>query len=240
MRKFFGLFVFGLVVASVAAGQTNPTPHDLSSSAYSFSNWPASSAAGTYPPSMMFHVHDIASGTLTTPMTGNWPCAYNLTSRSRFLGDNADGFSFLNTSSGNNGTCTGTGSNYAGAAVLAVDMTGRQDLTVSWTGGLVTQGDGSPTPRRWAVRLQYRVGVSGGFTDVAGPVEYDSAGKSPGHAQTFGPVVLPSECDNQAVVQLRWIYVEVAVNSGGTRPRIRVDEINVSSSVLDVSGWSQY
>jgi hypothetical protein len=50
--------------------------------------------------------------------------------------------------------------------------------------------------------------------------------------QVVGPTTLPAVCENVSNVQLRWIYFQIAPGNGGTRPRMSVDEINVTSTVI--------
>lgn len=124
------------------------------------------------------------------------------------LGTN--GFSWRNTGSPAGGL---------GAAVLALNTTGLSNIRVSWTGGTVD----IQNERQYRIRLQYRVGTSGSFTDVPGPVEYTSA--TIGHSQDFGPTLLPVTVNNQPVVQLRWKYYYVS--GSGNRPQLRVGNILV-------------
>lgn len=150
------------------------------------------------------------------------------------MGKGTSGFSFVNTGSSQYNNCSsGTaGSRFTGSAVLAVNSTGRQDIQVTWTGGTVTVGDGSPTPRQCRIQLQYRIGTTGNFTSVSG-AEYIST--TAGNSSTVGPYTLPSSCDDQPIVQIRWVYYLSAVNNGGTRPELRVDDITVSSTPISAA-----
>jgi len=163
---------------------------------------------------MMFHVTSSQDPTLSTPITGNYTTAYNQTSGTRINGLGANGFSFVNT---------GT-SGVLGAAVVGLNTTGRQDIKVSFTAGTVSPG--APPNRIYKIRLQYRIGTSGAWTDVPGPVEY-SVGTA-GASQAFGPTTLPAECNNQASLFLRWKYY--FESGSGSRPELRLDEISVTSS----------
>lgn len=210
--------LFGSISAVVFA-QTSPTPFDLSTGDFSMAAWPAASASSTYPPNMAFHRSGTQDPGLGIEMTADYVDLYNKTSGSRINGLGDNGISFVNT---------GTSGNI-GAAVAAMNTTGRANIGVTFTCQLLTQGDGSPTPREYAVRLQYRVGAGGTWTDVPGPAEYSSAGKAVNHQSTIGPVYLPIEANNQAAVYLRWKFYSVAANSGGQRPQIRLDDIFVTS-----------
>lgn len=199
--------------------QTNPTPFDLTTGNFSFAAWPAASTAGTFPANMAFHRSATQDPGLAIDMTTDYVGTYNGTSGARINGLDANGVSFVNTSSSGN----------IGAAVAAVNTLGRANVKVTFTCQLLAQGDGNPTPREYAIRLQYRVGTTGTWTDAPGPAEYSSAGKAVNHVQTIGPIDLPIAVNNQAVVQLRWKFYSAAANSGGTRPSIRLDDISVTS-----------
>jgi len=180
---------------------------------------------------MYFHY---VSANQTTAFTGegnlNYDCSYDKTTRPRINGLGDSGFSFITTSSSQYNNCSsGTAANrFTGAAVLGLNTTGRTSIQVTWTGGTVVAGDGTPTPRQWKIRLQYRVGATGSYSDVPGPVEYTSS--TAGNSSIIGATTLPVGCENQTAVFLRWIYFESAANNGGSRPELRVDEISVTSS----------
>jgi hypothetical protein len=217
MRKLltFSLLIMAISIYSIRVmGQTMPSLKDLSSSDYSFTSWASTAPAGTYPENMYFHRTSTQDPGLSIEMTSNYTSAYNSTSGTRINGMDDDGITFVNTSTNGN----------LGAAVLGLNTSGRTNIQVSWLGGTHTQTDGT---RVYAIRLQYRIG-SGSWTDVPGPVEYSSSGQSAGHSQNFGPTTLPSSCDNQPAVYLRWKYY--SVSGSGNRPELRLDDISVTSS----------
>jgi hypothetical protein len=113
---------------------------------------------------------------------------------------------------------------------LAVNTTGVTGVAViydvmtirnPWNGGANT--------RISASSLQYRVGTSGDFTTLAG-LEYQNntttqtgAVTTPQNLQSKS-VLLPAACDNQAVVQLRWLARDVS--GAGARPSFAVDNVH--------------
>lgn len=205
-----------------------PLAHDLSTGAYSFTEWDNASVAYTYPANMRLWRSSTDQVQLTQQPEGNYEGAYNLTSASRINGLNADGLSFIATGS--------TGAGYPLGAVVGVNTLGKENIEVSWLGGLVTQGAGTPLPREFGLRLQYQVGQSSDWTDVNGPIEYLSVGQVDGHSENFGPTVLPASCNNQSEVYLRWVYHFIAANDGGSRPNIRLDEITIDGTdIIDPS-----
>ncbi len=204
-----------------AADPRVPAPHSLASGSYTFTEWPAASAAGTYPPHMVFQQTAQADPALATELESLWTLPYNIESRSRINGLDAAGVSFINT--GNTQEAPEAG--FLGSAVVALDTRHRAQVAVTWTGGTV-----APNNRIYALRLQYRLGDTGPFTDVldalGAPVEYQRA--TTGHSATLGPVTLPAATWDQPYVQLRWKYHAVSGTSGA-RPQLRLDDILVTS-----------
>lgn len=223
------VLLFVLAVFYTGLSQTNPTPYDLGSGNYQFDNWSSSSAAGTYPSSMIFHTTQTLDVNLNGVFDADWTAAYNLASGARFNGLNADGIGFVNT-----GTKI-SGQGYIGQAVLAINTTDRTQIKVDWVGGFVNIAGTSS--RQYALRMQYRVGTTGNWNDL-----YDGNGNlaeykntnyltmgtgTPADSKNFS-VILPSECDNQSNVQIRWIYYQIPGGSGN-RPQYRLDDVVVST-----------
>lgn len=208
---------------SALADATFHVAHPLiAAGPYVFSQWPVGAAAGSYPPAMRMFQADLVDPSLSTPMDAPWLLPYNLTSRSRINGLDADGIGFINTGSVQNLP----GAGFAGAAVVALDTSGAQDIRVTWTGGTV-----APNDRDYGIRLQYRVGGSGDYIDVPGPgggaVEY-LRNAAAGHSQVIGPVTLPAAAENQPLVELRWKYYFRSGESGA-RAQLRLDDIQITA-----------
>jgi len=223
---------FGILVK----GQTNPLPFDLSTGSYEFTSWDSLSPAGSFPPNMAFHyVAANQTSPFYTDGSFDFNCSYKKSKRSRINGFMNQGIGIVTTSSSQYNNCdAGTAeSRFMGAIVLALNTIGRSIISVSWKSETLIPGDGSPTePRVWNLRLQYRVGNTGLYTDIPGPVEFVSS-VSPGDSVQFGPITLPFECHNLPVVQLRWIYFESDAGVvGGSRPELRLDDIKVTSEEL--------
>ncbi|MCX6154900.1 MAG: immunoglobulin domain-containing protein [Candidatus Kapabacteria bacterium] len=224
------------LAATFAYAQTSPAAYNLAGGDYSLTAWDATfNPAGTYPPSMRFHVMNTLDPTLTYNTTGDYVAAYNLSSATRIKGLGTSGFSFLGTST----KITGSVNDFLGAAVLSLNTSGRVNVVVNWTAGYVPLASASGY-REFHLRLQYRVGTAGNFTDLldnfGSPVEYNYnlyAGADPNnpyqtiaHNQTF-TTPLPYTLENLPVVELRWKYYYVT--GFGSRPEIRMDDISVTS-----------
>jgi len=223
-----------LVIGSKTMAQTNPLPYNLATGTYHFTSWDSISPAGTFPENMIFQfVPQNHIGPFYSDSASDYNCGYDMTKRPRVNGYMDKGVGILTTSSSQYNDCnSGSASQrYMGTALLSLNSAGRANIKVQWKSETLVPGDGngSPTtPRIWNLRLQYRLGTSGNFTDIPGPVEFVS-GLSTGDSITIGPTTLPNECNNAPVVQLRWIYFESSAGSGGTRPRLRLDDIAVQS-----------
>ncbi len=113
---------------------------------------------------------------------------------------------------------------------LAINTTGLTNISVSFLAATQRQ---VATERIGAIGLQYRIGTSGVFTNVADS-EYQNPGGTNNTSGTgsLSPqtinVTLPSACNNESVVQLRWVYREIS-GSGG-RPSFSIDDISITGT----------
>jgi hypothetical protein len=203
-----------------------PPPFDLRTGPYLFTRWDASAPARTYPPHTVFlqtATNAPPDPGLTVEYTNHWLLPYHRTNRSRILGLGDDGLAFLNTSDPQS-----DGGGYLGAAVLALNTTGKTNLDVAWRGGTVAANS-----RAYAIRLQARVGPTNTFTDVldaqGSPVEYVRNAFA-GHSEVIGPVALPRALLNQPYVQLRWKYYWRA-GGNGARDALRLDDIVIGDGL---------
>ncbi len=189
---------------------------------YALSRWNANEPAGTAPPNMRFFQSDQQDPVLASPMDQPWTQPFKLTDRSRINGLGLPGIGFINTGSPQ----LTPGAGYVGAAVLALDTRGSQDIRVRWTGGTV-----APNDRDHGIRLQYRIGNTTSFLDVPGPggapIEYLRSANA-GHSTVLGPHSLPAAADNQPLVEVRWKYY-FRSGTSGARAQLRLDEIQVSA-----------
>jgi hypothetical protein len=233
MRALLFSSIFFLF-ASCLFAQTNPTPYPLSTGNYQFKQWDSLAFAGTYPANMIFqHVPSNRLGPFYNDSASDYSCPYNMSKRPRINGYMSKGIGILTTSSSQYNDCNSGNAEkrFMGSVLLALNSTNRANLKVQWKSETLVPGDGNgtpATPRIWNLRLQYRLGSTGNFQDVPGPVEF-VATTSTGDSTIIGPVTLPAECNNKPLVQLRWIYFESSAGSGGTRPRLRFDDLNIAS-----------
>jgi hypothetical protein len=109
-----------------------------------------------------------------------------------------------------------------GSILLNLITTNRQDIAVEWTVRDITTDANTNY-----VELQYRIGGVGNFVDLSGDL-YESGNTPSG---TVFNLTLPAVANNEALVQIRWIYYEIG---SGTTDRLAVDDVTVSSSPLPV------
>ena len=231
MKKFSLLFL--LFITTTIFAQTNPSAYNLGSGNYILNSWSATAPAGTYPPNMLFQMTADPTGASYNNLSAvatDYNCAYNLASRNRVNGQNANGVSFIATGSGLWDICssgTVSAARFAGTAILGVNSTGITGINVTWTGRTLSVGDGS-VPRVFAIQLQYRLGATGNFTNVPGAVYTNGAAGSSAVVTS----TLPAACENRTDLFLRWVYYQsntATAGISGTRPEIALDDITVGT-----------
>jgi hypothetical protein len=212
----------------------NPEPFVLAESndGYMFTEWSSEEAEYVFPPHMVFQQTRMTDPGLSDDMTDPYHVPesdiapddaaflgfpYKLTTRTRMNGLDERGISFINTGRGRD----------LGAALLALDTRGVSEATISFTAGTER-----PNSRIYALRLQYRLGLTGSWVDVeddGNHVEYVRSA-SEGHEQDF-VVDMPLAAMNQPYVQLRWKYYFMGSPTSGARAMLRLDDIVVKKKV---------
>ena len=198
------------------------------SPAYTFEQWPMDAEAGSFPEHMAFVYMDEHDPGLRAGISGFTSGIYDLNERTRINGHNHDGFSFINT--GNEEGNPGYPGTRLGGALLALNTANASNIQINWEGMTVT-----PNSRVYALRLQYRIGDEGPFTDVrddqGDPVEYQRNPQE-GHHEWTGPVMLPEEAEDKGYVQLLWRYYytgERLSEESGARDQLAVRNITIEA-----------
>ncbi|MCG9792549.1 T9SS type A sorting domain-containing protein [Flavobacterium algicola] len=114
---------------------------------------------------------------------------------------------------------------------FAFSSVGKNAIQVQYDAMTIRNPASGSSTRINELILQYRVGTENSFVSIAETAytntldsQTGSGVTTPQNPQTF-KVTLPSECDNQSVVQLRWISRQ---NSGsGSRPSFAIDNISI-------------
>ena len=207
----------------------NPTAHVLANAAYTFGEWETNEPAFSYPTNMLFlqsakndpglndellYAYMIPAADAALPEDAEYP--YAASSRTRINGLGTNGIAFINTGRGRD----------VGGALVALDTRGVAEAPVTWLGGTVL-----PNKRIYAIRLQYRVGATGAFTDVLDdngqPVEYLRS-ETVDHSATLGPVSLPAAALEQEYMQVLWRYYYQTEGSGA-RAQLRLDDLMIAN-----------
>lgn len=122
---------------------------------------------------------------------------------------------------------------------LAINTTGVFNVAVVFDVMTIRNPfDGSANTRINQVDLQYRVGISGTFTSVSGitngiyqnnTTNQITAVTTPQNSSTK-TLTLPVACNNQSVIQLRWVQRDFS--GVGSRPGFAFDNISICSTTL--------
>ena len=217
MKKYL-LLILGIFLYSFSIiAQTNPSAQNIP---YTFT-----SMTGALPAGMAIHRFGTSTGSiptsrLVTPGNGDLPFG-SAGNSGGWHNHGADGVGLL-----------ASGSQAAGAIVVAINTLGKSNIEVSWLCRTMLQ----QASRDNSIALQYRVGTSGNYINVGTASTYSSAGNADGHASPIFSETLPSGAENQAVVQIRWIYWESA-GSAGSRDKIAIDQITIGEAVPMPVRW---
>jgi hypothetical protein len=195
-----------------------PVAYDMEACSYIFTNWPSNSLAGSTPRNMKFVYFSNEDPGVASNIGGFTNGGFGSTSRTRIIGNNLKGFSFINTGSS---AQEGYVASKLGGALLAFETTNLDSLKISWKGRTL-----QANPRKYAIRLQYRVGDIQNFSDFSPVVEYPG-GSIVGDSTTLYDIHLPSEALNKPYVQLLWRYYYTGIGADGSRDELGVDDIEI-------------
>jgi len=216
----FILFLIGFITLSSISlegwGQTNPTAQNIP---YSQNFASLTGSAPVYPAGIQGWTVAGSLGVAYSTAAPNGNQAITVvtnTSTTGHVGDFIGKIGILSTGSAIKAIC------------LAINTTGFTSINVSFDA--MTQR--TENTRQNELGLQYRIGTSGTFTNVSctyqnqmnptnttGTTSVNIVAKS---------IVLPAACENQAVVQLRWIIRDVS--GSGNRPGFGIDNISITGT----------
>lgn len=224
---------FCLLFAISAFGQTNPAPQTVPYS-QDFSSFNGSSTA--YPAGWQGGIVSAntpsSTGRTGAPTADKTISGGTASSTTNGIYDYNGKIGFLSNSSADN------------VIMLAVNTTGSSNVGVSFDAMTIRNTHNGTTDIILGLVLQYRVGTSGSFTNLTySMTEYQNAPNSQQISGTTGQNIkvsinatLPVACDNQAIVQIRWIYrtVSSTVTTDG-RPTMAIDNVYVGLSTGAIS-----
>ncbi len=233
MKEIHSLLVaviVSLLLPIVTVAQTDPAPQALP---YSQNFSALAHASPTYPTGWQ-------GWEITGPLAGSFilaaPALDLLMIPSATAVNAADGcYNF----DGKIGMYSTTGGDVS-TLVSAYNTTANFNIRVKFSISTIRNPyDGGVNTIRQAVELQYRVGIAGPFTSIPGGLyetPNDSVYRNNNTTQIIGTialfeknysVLLPPACENQPIVQLRWV---VRSESGsGSDPSFALDNISVAS-----------
>jgi hypothetical protein len=218
------LTAFFIVLGFSVSAQTNPEPQqipysqDFESLVHSSTNYPSGwqgwLLGGGIKPNFV-----------TTPATSDEPINPNV-----HAGNNIGGVHNYNQKLGL--LATGTKNP---ALVLAIATTGQSNVKVYYDIMTIRNPyNGDTQTKINEVTLQYRIGTSGDFVTLTG-IEYQNNTQTHTVNQSTDPqnlqirsLSLPSVCDNQPNVQLRWLVRELG--GTGNRPGFAIDNVVICAN----------
>ncbi|CAL1516564.1 T9SS-dependent choice-of-anchor J family protein [Chitinophaga sp. MM2321] len=152
-----------------------------------------------------------------------------------------------------NGSASSTGNgvyNYSGktgflnsgsadnALVLALNTSGQLNVTISYDVMTIRNPyDSTSNTRINEVILQYRIGDTGSFINIGETAYQNNLVKQTGSGITLPQntvnksTMLPSDCNNQLLVQLRWVNRQIS--GAGSRPGFAIDNVKAAGSGKD-------
>lgn len=210
-RLHLSLLFVAFALAQLRGQGTFPTPFDMSGGAV-FTRFSVNHCGqpSCDPPVNMAVGEELTSteGPFTSPILGD--ASYG-TTPGNWYAEGVNGLSYQSSAS-----------ETRASILLNLITTNRQDIAVEWT-----VRDIEVNANTNYIELQYRIGETGDFTDLLN--DRYQQGTDP--SGTTFTLTLPTQADNESLVQLRWIYYEIG---SGTTDRLAVDDITVSSSPLPV------
>lgn len=216
------LIVSGILLSYFAKAQTNPTaqtlPYSQNFGTTTFSTMPTGMAAWSGLNGANVTSQGLAE---SSAPTANATVAVATAAQAGggvygyMTGSNAR--AYIQTSS--------NASNGVNQIAMAINTTGKQSITLAYDVEII-----SAQSRTVGVVAQYRIGTSGSWTTITGTDNpYSQAGGTTG-LKASPSLTLPSACNNQAVVQIRWATWRGT--ESGSSSGLAIDNISVNGSNL--------
>ena len=231
MKKLFAPLVIILLsftgMFSQLDAQTNPSPQSLPYT-QNFNSFTGATTA--YPVGFQ------GWGFPTSPAT-NLTSSFNInassTDQALTAATNASTSAFIGDMNGKMGVLA-TGSNIK-TVCLAINTTASATILVSYLAATQRQEMTGVPPRIDELGVQYRIGTTGSFTNITGGTYQNLLGVSnlsgiSGINSATISFQLPVACENQPIVQLRWIIRDVS--GAGNRPSFSIDNISITGTLI--------
>lgn len=233
--KNAGLFILFSVVTIAVVAQTNPVPQSLPYT-QDFSVLKGTTAGDTLGTVLSYPVGWQGWAVSNASPSSAGRTAAPIADKLLKVGDATRGSSGCYDYEGKIGLVGANATAGDIALCLSVNTTGSNNIKVTFDAMTVRcLWDGVTQTRKNGLVLQFRVGESGVFTPLAYlPAEYNTGTTANLNGTTgINPVsglyaILPAACDNQPVVQIRWLYRHMdASGAAGSRPSVAIDNISV-------------
>jgi hypothetical protein len=205
------LMVIMLCFGLTSWGQTNPTPHNLADSNFTMmsvptgTSYPTSTQGWTIGPNSYLTTASTAAPSGDKALTNN---------------DNASTYGMFNRTTNGIGFRQSNSNRNVGAFVVAINTIGVSNVEVQY---FLTAA--YPTDRIAGIQAQYRIGTTGDFINLGTTKESDNFSEI-AYIET-----LPESCEDQEVIQVRWVYFDIGTSGG--RTGVSIDDITISSTPSD-------
>ena len=199
------------------ADESNIPPSSLADCGYFLNEWSSFSAKGSTPPNAKFVFLNQRDPSNNSKIAGFTSGEFNHENRSRIVGREKDGLSFINTG----GPAEHDGYPYGqlGGLIVAVNTQGIDSAWISWNAKTFTSGE-----RKYVLKLFYRVGTKEDFKELDPKTEYIGS-KTANHSTSFRRLALPKSTINQPYVQFFWKYYYTGQGKNGSRDELGLDDI---------------
>jgi hypothetical protein len=119
-----------------------------------------------------------------------------------------------------------TSSSCTDQLVSSINTTGYASVLISYDVEML-----NPQPRQVGITLQYRVGTSGAFKTLDSTYWHGLTDRTQNTIDYFTNILLPSDADDQPVIQIRWATSRSNATTGGSSG-IGIDDILITATKL--------
>jgi gliding motility-associated-like protein len=199
------------------ADESTIAPASLADCGYFLNEWSSFSAKGSTPPNAKFVFLNQRDPNNSSKIAGFTSGEFNHSNRSRIVGLEKEGLSFVNTG----GPSENDGYPYGqlGGIVVAINTIGLDSAWVSWTAKTIIPGE-----RKYGLKLLYRIGSTEEFKEIDVKTNYTGTKKA-NDSTTFSKIPIPKSALNQPYVQFFWKYFYTGEGKNGPRDELGLDDI---------------
>lgn len=181
--------------------------------------WDDDNAAGDFPRHAAFVFMDELDPQITTKVEGFTSGSYDNISKTRVSGLGEDGFSIINTGSGN----TGFPEKSLGGFLLSVNPKSQNEIRLAFRVSTIKAND-----RKYGIILKYRIGDKlpfQDFKDEEGERVLYYGSEIDNDEKVFKDLKIEESLKEADYIQLFWQYFYTEIGSSGPRDELRIDDI---------------